>query len=302
MSGYAVMWSGGKDSALALARAREAGAEIGCLLNFIDAASRRVRFHATRAELIAEQAAAAGLPLRQHATSWPEFESAFRRALAELKDDGFAGVVFGDIHLADVRAWYEERVRAAGLEHVEPIWGGEPRGLLAEFVRSGGRAVVTCCELAKLDGRWLGRIVDERFAAEIDLAGIDVCGENGEYHSFAFAGPAFQRPVAWLAGAPHREAGFLQLDLLEPQLELAAAVATTIASHPDLVEGTVSGRPKAWGALAAKGLVVLRGRLGRALEERERRALWDALWQGAQRAAATAPTAGDGGSAPGASR
>lgn len=281
MGRYAVMWSGGKDSALALARARQAGAEIGCLLNFIDAASRRVRFHATRAELIAQQAEAIGVPLRQHATTWAEFELAFRSALAGLKDDGFDGVIFGDIHLADVRAWYEDRVRAAGLEHVEPIWGAEPRALLAEFVRGGGRAVVTCCEIAKLDEAWLGRIIDERFAIEIEATGIDPCGENGEYHSFAYDGPAFRRSVPWLAGSRHREADFLQLDLLDPRAEIAAAVSATIAEHPDLVEGTVSRRPKAWGALAAHGVVVLRERLGRALEEGERRAMWHALWAAA---------------------
>src|SRR5687767_7210718 len=111
------MWSGGKDSALALTRARARGMEIGALLNFVDAASGRVRFHATRAHLIAAQANAARIPLRQFATSWPEFEGTFVAALAQLRVDGFAGVIFGDIHLAEVRAWYEERVAAAGLEH-----------------------------------------------------------------------------------------------------------------------------------------------------------------------------------------
>src|SRR6185369_4232252 len=100
------MWSGGKDSALALTRARAQGLEVGALLNFIDGASRRVRFHATRAELIAAQAAAAGIALRQHATSWEEFDRSFRGALQQLVADGFAGLIFGDIHLVDVRAWY----------------------------------------------------------------------------------------------------------------------------------------------------------------------------------------------------
>ena len=112
---YALMWSGGKDSALALARARERGLEVGALLNFIDGVSGRVRFHATRAGLIAAQAMAAEVPLRQIATSWDAFDVAFRAELERLRDEGFTGVVFGDIHLADVRAWYEERVTAPGL-------------------------------------------------------------------------------------------------------------------------------------------------------------------------------------------
>ena len=214
MSTYAVMWSGGKDSALALTRARSRGLEIGALLNFVDAASRRVRFHATRADLIAAQAAAAGIPLRQYATSWADFEGMFREALVQLRADGFAGVIFGDIHLTDVRAWYEDRVRAFGLEHVEPIWGDPPAQLLREFVDGGGRAVVTCCETSKLDESWLGRTIDDAFVRDIATAGVDVCGENGEYHSFAFAGPALRTPVAWAAGERRSEGGFLQLDLL----------------------------------------------------------------------------------------
>src|SRR5436309_3612886 len=167
------MWSGGKDGAFAVWRGRERSLDVRLLLNFYDAPSRRVRFHATRAEVIAAQAAATGIPLRQIATTWEDFEGAFRGALANLKAEGFDGVIFGDIHLADVRAWYEERVRAAGLDHVEPIWGEPPAALLAEFVASGSRAVITCCELPKLDASWLGRISDERCVAGIGATCIE---------------------------------------------------------------------------------------------------------------------------------
>ena len=208
------MWSGGKDSCLALMRARRAGLRIGALLNFYDAASGRVRFHATRAELVAEQADALGLPLRQRATSWTEFEPAFLRTLDELRQEGFAGVLFGDIHLADVRAWYEQRIRAAGLDHVEPLWGEPPGALLDEFVGAGARAIVTCCERGKLDDSWLGRVIDESFARDIARLPIDPCGENGEYHSFAFAGPPFRHPVRIRPGERREENGFVQLDLV----------------------------------------------------------------------------------------
>ena len=214
MKRYAVMWSGGKDSALATLRARQRGLEIACLLNFYDDASRRVRFHATRTDLIAAQAAAIGVPLRQRGTSWTAFEVIFRQTLAELAAEGIAGVVFGDIHLADVRAWYEERVRAAGLEHAEPLWGDAPASLLREFVETGGRAVITCCELAKLDERWLGRIIDLEFPSAIREVAIDPCGENGEYHSFTFTSPLFARPVMWNPGERRWDARFVQLDLL----------------------------------------------------------------------------------------
>jgi len=212
--GYALMWSGGKDSALALDRARNAGIEVARLISFYDSATRRVRFHATRVEMLDAQAEAAGIGLRAIGTTWPEMEEALRRELSSLRDEGFTGVVLGDIHLADVRAWYEERVTAAGLKHVEPIWGEPPPALLGEFVASGGRAVITCVDLARLDEAWLGRVIDESFAGDIAAAGVDACGENGEYHSFAFAGPVFKRQVSWRAGERRQEGGFLQLDLL----------------------------------------------------------------------------------------
>jgi uncharacterized protein (TIGR00290 family) len=211
---YALMWSGGKDSALALDRARRSGMKVGRLLSFFDQATGRVRFHATRVAMLEAQAAAVGVQLRAIGTSWPEMEAALLRELAQLSSEGFAGVVLGDIHLADVRAWYEDRVRAAGLDHIEPIWGEPPSLLLDEFVGSGGRAVVTCVDLARLDEAWLGRIIDRRFASDIAATEADPCGENGEYHSFAFAGPMFTRRVEWRAGDRRQEAGFAQLDLV----------------------------------------------------------------------------------------
>lgn len=214
MSGrYALMWSGGKDSALALDRVGKGGLEVARLVSFYDSTTRRVRFHATRVEMLEAQAAAVGIGLRAIPTTWAEMETKLRHELASLREGGFTGVIFGDIHLADVRAWYEDRVTAAGLEHVEPIWGEPPDLLLGEFISSGGRAVITCVDLAKLDEAWLGRVIDERFANDIGTTGADPCGENGEYHSFAFAGPVFRRPLAWIAGERRLDSRFAQLDL-----------------------------------------------------------------------------------------
>ncbi len=216
MSGrYALMWSGGKDSALALDRVDRRGLEVERLISFYDSTTRRVRFHATRVEMLEAQAAAVGIGLHAIPTTWDEMEANLRLELASLREEGFAGVVFGDIHLADVRAWYEDHVTAAGLEHVEPIWGEPPALLLGEFIASGGRAVITCVDLAKLDEAWLGRVTDERFASEIATTAADPCGENGEYHSFAFAGPVFKKPLRWIAGERRLDSGFAQLDLTE---------------------------------------------------------------------------------------
>jgi diphthamide synthase (EF-2-diphthine--ammonia ligase) len=147
-------------------------------------------------------------------TSWEEMPAALDQRLAELAGAGYAGVVLGDVHLADVRAWYEERVVAAGLEHVEPLWGEDPLALVQEFVAGGGRAVVTCVDTERLDPAWLGRVIDEAFVEEIAATGADPCGENGEYHSFAFAGPAFHEPVRWRPGERRSDGRFVQLDLI----------------------------------------------------------------------------------------
>jgi len=211
---YALMWSGGKDSALALHRARAAGLQVTRLVNIHDAATRRVRFHATRVEMIQAQADAVRIELRAIGSGWPDFEARLLAELGALRSESFAGVVFGDIHLADVRAWFQDRVEAAGLAHIEPIWGEDPAGLLSEFVEGGGRAVITCIDLGRLDSSWLGRIIDESFVAEITSTGVDPCGENGEYHSFAFQGPVFARRVNWKPGEKRSEAGFSQLDVL----------------------------------------------------------------------------------------
>src|SRR5260370_37415332 len=103
-------------------------------------------------------------------------EASLGQELVSLREEGFTGVVFGDIHLADVRAWYENRVNAAGLEHVGPIWGEPPELLLGEFVASGGRAVITCVDLAKLGEASLVRLIDQPFATEIGRAAASPCG------------------------------------------------------------------------------------------------------------------------------
>ncbi|MGH7765054.1 MAG: diphthine--ammonia ligase [Candidatus Dormibacteraceae bacterium] len=212
--GHALMWSGGKDSALALNRSIASGIRVTRLINFYDADTGRVRFHATRVAMVEAQAAALGIELRAIPSSWREMPERLAAELVRLRGEDFEGVVFGDIHLVDVRAWYEDRVRAAGLNHVEPIWGEPPAALLREFVDGGGRAVITCVDLARLGPHWLGRIIDENFVEQIAHAGVDPCGENGEYHSFAFGGPSFHRPVGWRRGDTRTDSGFSQLDLL----------------------------------------------------------------------------------------
>ncbi len=213
----AVMWSGGKDGFLALRRAQEGGLPVTTLVTLLDEASGRVRFHGTPRSLIEAQAAALGLALLAQPTTWQRYEATFTDTLRSLAAAGCAGVVFGNLHLADVRAWFEERVRAVGLVHIEPLWGEPPAALLAACVGSGLRAMVTCRDVQKLDASWLGRELDAAFARDIArLPGVDPAGEHGEYHTFVFDGPGFAQPVAWRAGSRRTDEGFETLELDPP--------------------------------------------------------------------------------------
>lgn len=202
---YAVCFSGGKDSMLALDRARRAGLRIARLVTLYDGATERVRFHAVPISVMRAQAEELGIPLSVFPTTPATFEVVFLAALAALRADGITGVIFGNIHLADVRAWYEERVRAAGLEHVEPLWGEAPGRLAREVLARGYTAVLTCIEEAKAEPAWLGQPLSEELIAAFERRGIDLCGEYGEYHTLVTDGPLFRGPLPVRFGDVHIE-------------------------------------------------------------------------------------------------
>jgi diphthine-ammonia ligase len=212
---YAILWSGGKDSCLSLWHARKLGLVVTSLVNFFDEATSRVRFHATRTELIAQQAAALGLDLIQRPTSSDNYSAVVSDTLRMLKEHDYAGLVAGDIHLEDVREGNEVNAARAGLRLVEPLWHGNGVALLEDFVASGFRAVLTCCDERWPDILRPGREIDRAFIEDVSAAtAIDPSGEYGEYHSFVFDGPLFMGRVGWQAGAIRRSNGFAQLDLV----------------------------------------------------------------------------------------
>lgn len=206
-----MLWSSGKGSALALLRARTAGLQVTKLVSLVDPAAGRVRFHATRQRLLEAQAAAAGIELMQVPASWSAMAGALERALVDLCEGGYQAIVMGSVQLADVRDWYRSRIRAAGLEPVEPLWGEPPEALLGAFLEAGGRAVITGVERHRLDPRWLGRELSLDLLAE----SIDRCGEKGGgYHSFCFQGCGLRDRVGWLAGNRLEDGAFDLLDLV----------------------------------------------------------------------------------------
>ena len=212
---YALMTSGGKDSMLALDRARQEGLDVRILATIYEGSTGRLRFHGVRHELIAAQAEALGLEYVAAATSPHPFEPVFEQMLRDLKDRDIQGVVFGNIHLADVREWYEERVKAAALEHIEPLWGGPGIEVAWGVVERGHRAVVVSVDLAQRAVPFLGREFDADLVTEIGtMEGIDPCGERGEYHTFVFDGPDFSEAVEFTRGETVEIDGHRFLDLV----------------------------------------------------------------------------------------
>jgi len=204
----AVAWSGGKDSALARHRALLSGYRPALLVNMASA-DGSVRFHGVDGELVARQADALGADLLQVPTAPEAYEARFEEMLGQLRARSIAGLVFGNLHLADVQAWFETRTARAGLAHVEPLWGWAPAEVVAQFLAAGFRAVVVSVMEERVDRRWLGAPFDERFVAALAARpDVDVCGERGEYHTFVYDGPGFRAPVRFALGEPVRSEAY----------------------------------------------------------------------------------------------
>ena len=223
----AVMSSGGKDSTLALDRARRGGLDVRFLANIYEGSTGRVRFHGVRQGLIATQARALGLEYVAAATSPQSFENAFLATLSRLKASGVTGIIFGNIHLEDVRAWYEERVTANGLEHIEPLWGAPAVEIAWEVVEQGYRPIIVSVDLARPAVAYLGREFDADVVTEMSTTDeLDPCGEAGEYHTFVFDGPEFKTPVDYEVGETMEIDGHRFIDLVPSGHPVPKGVAT----------------------------------------------------------------------------
>jgi uncharacterized protein (TIGR00290 family) len=197
-------WSGGKDSALSLYQIQRGGEyEIISLLTTITEDYDRVSMHGVPRILVEQQAYSLGLPIAEvflsKDSSNQKYESKMGEVLTRFKQRGISAVVFGDIFLEEVRKYREDSLSKLGLKGIFPIWGRDTAELTRSFMALGFRGVITCVDSRVLDKRFVGRTVDKHFLAELP-PGVDPGGENGEFHSFVFAGPIFKKRIAYSLG------------------------------------------------------------------------------------------------------
>ncbi len=212
-------WSSGKDSAWALqVLLAQPDIELAGLLTTFNQEADRVAMHAVRRELVEMQAAAVSLPLYPVDLPWPcpneEYETILTGTLTELKDRlSITHVAFGDLYLEDVRAYREKQMDRLGLTPLFPIWGQPTKELAQQMVAAGVQAWLTCVDPRQLPREFAGRAYDDRLLGELP-DGVDPCGENGEFHTFAWDGPMFASPVHVSVGERVERDGFVFTDLM----------------------------------------------------------------------------------------
>ena len=216
-------WSSGKDSAWSLHLLRRMDVELAGLLTTFNEAAGRVAMHAVRRSLVEAQAEAAGLPLWTIPLPAPcsndQYETIMadvcRRAVAE----GIHAIAFGDLFLRDIRDYRERALAGTGLEPLFPLWEIPTAALAREMIAAGLKARLTCIDKSKLPPSFAGREFDLSLLSDLP-EGVDPCGENGEFHSFVYAGPMFRQPIPVVPGELRDSEGFVFADLLKPDIDI----------------------------------------------------------------------------------
>jgi uncharacterized protein (TIGR00290 family) len=218
-------WSGGKDSAMALhALLQEKDVHVAGLLTTVTEGFERVSMHGVRRELLYRQAESIGLPLQEvyipPQCVNPIYEARMEAAMRSALGQGIRRVAFGDIFLEDLRAYREKNLARVGMEAIFPIWKRDTRELARNFVDLGFRALAVCVDPRVLNRSFAGRELDESFFRDLPTQ-ADPCGENGEFHTFVYDGPIFQKPVKCRRGKVVERDSFVFCDLLAEEEVLA---------------------------------------------------------------------------------
>ncbi|SMO36702.1 diphthine--ammonia ligase [Gracilimonas mengyeensis] len=197
-------WSGGKDSSIALYHAlRNGDYAIEQLLSTLNQSTDRLSMHRVRRALIQQQAQSIGIPLEMVDLPAEPSMKAYNESMGEvmqaLKSDGFTHSIFGDIFLEDLRQYREQQSQKLGFEAVFPIWKRDTEELMQEFLDLDFKAITICVKAELLGKEFVGRVIDEAFVDDLPEA-VDPCGENGEFHTFVYDGPMFDRPIPFEIG------------------------------------------------------------------------------------------------------
>lgn len=197
-------WSSGKDSALALYKIlQNPDYKIETLLTSVNQKYQRISMHGIRVELLMAQAESIGIPLKiieiPEMPTMEVYEEVMTKTLSEIKNDGITYSVFGDIFLEDLRLYRENQLEKIDFKGVFPIWKIPTQYLIQEFISLGFKTIVVCVNEKFLDKSFVGRIIDQDFINDLP-ENVDVCGENGEFHTFAFDGPLFSKPIDFEIG------------------------------------------------------------------------------------------------------
>lgn len=199
-------WSSGKDSALALHHLQNhEDYDVSLLQTVVNEDLERVTMHGLREELLLNQVDSIGLPFQKillpslQDSNMNVYNELMAKHNEQLKASDFTHSAFGDIFLEDLREYREKELNKIGIEVVFPLWKKDTKALMEEFIALGFQSVVVCIDGSKLDPSFLGRTLDEKFVADLP-EGVDPCGENGEFHTFCFAGPIFQYPIKFSKG------------------------------------------------------------------------------------------------------
>lgn len=199
-------WSGGKDSALALYKVLQSEEyDVVSLLTTVNKSSKRSSMHAIPVSLLEKQAASIGIPLYIIEYDPKEeikgYENCMLRAIEHFKERGVNHFIFGDIFLHDVRSYREKHLNPHGIEVVEPLWGKTTVEIMDDFLRSGLKTIIVTTMANLLGKEYIGRLIDLSFVNDLP-ENIDICGENGEYHTFCFDGALFKHAVDYHLGEP----------------------------------------------------------------------------------------------------
>lgn len=203
-----VSWSGGKDSALACYNTMKSGeTDVVYLLSMLSENGMYSRSHHLRRTMLESQAEAMNIPIVLGQAAWQDYEEEFKKALAHFKEENVQAGIFGDIDVQEHRDWVERVSMESGMDAVLPLWQRPRESLMSEFIAASFKAIIVTVNLEYMGSEWLGRQIDRRFVEDMKRLSsasprggpqVDLCGENGEYHTFVYDGPIFKKQVEFI--------------------------------------------------------------------------------------------------------